>query len=283
MNRGDPRLLQMLVRAAGNSKPAVVGDVDDPARPQADTFLGGAQFAGEDNFIADERQRVWRSWYGDAAMPVAGEKSAALLGQRLQANALEEFLERQILPEWNEVHLIVDGANRALVIDDINRIVHAGLRRIVGIGEPHRACEQQSVLRQPARDLCECICLARQKEWKRRFRPDQMRDLIKTLPCRQRQITVHHLMPGGIVEAHVLLQVGLHDPQMHAVDEPGWGLGEADGAKAAERGKREHGQCYRQQRAPLFGILIEQRRWTRSDSDGDEGQSPQAKHRRRLR
>src|ERR1700751_2293815 len=170
----------MLVRSAEIAEPAVIGDIDDPARP----LLAGAQFARKDYLITDERQRTRRARHGDKAMSVPGKKPAALLGQRLQADALQEIFERQIFSEWNEVHLIVDGANRCLMIDHIDGVVHTGLRRIVWIGKPHRPGKQQSVLRQALRDLRERIRLARQKEWKRRFRPDQMRDLIKTWPRR---------------------------------------------------------------------------------------------------
>src|SRR6516164_5174236 len=170
----------MLVRSAGISKPTVIGDIDDPAWP----FVGEPQFGGKGYLITDERQDARRTGYGDKAMPVAGKKPAALLGQRPQADALQEIFKRQIFPEWNEVHLIVDGANRCLVIDHVDRIVHARLRRIVWIGKPHCPGKQQSILRQGLRDLRERIRLARQKEWKRRFRPDQMRDLIKTWPRR---------------------------------------------------------------------------------------------------
>src|SRR6516164_7534206 len=117
----------MLVRSAGISKPAVIGDIDDPAWP----LVGGPQFARKGYLITNERQHARRSRYGDEAMSVAGKKPAALLGQRLQADALQEIFERQIFSEWNEVHLIVDGANRCLVIDHVDRIIHARLRRIV--------------------------------------------------------------------------------------------------------------------------------------------------------
>src|SRR5262249_52463344 len=173
-------LLQMLVRSAGISKPAVIGDIDDPARP----LVRRLQFARKNYLITDERQRAWRARRGDKAMSVAGKKPAALLRQRLEAEALQEIFERQIFSEWDEVHLVIDSANRCLVIDHIDRIVDTGLRRIVWIGKPHRPGKQQGVLRQGLRDLRERIRLARQKERKSRFRPDQVRDPIKTLARR---------------------------------------------------------------------------------------------------
>src|SRR6516165_12313253 len=79
LDRGHARLLQMLVRSAGISKPAVIGDIDDPARP----LVRRLQFARKNYLITDERQRAWRARRGDKAMSVAGKKPAALLGQRL--------------------------------------------------------------------------------------------------------------------------------------------------------------------------------------------------------
>ena len=62
---------------------------------------------------------------------IAGEKSAALLGELLQAEPFEDLLERQIFAERHEMHLVVDRGNRAGVIDDVDRIIDAGIRRIV--------------------------------------------------------------------------------------------------------------------------------------------------------
>src|SRR5215469_9079918 len=79
LDRGHACLLQMLVRSAGISKPAVIGDIDDPARP----LVRRLQFARKNYLITDERQRAWRARRGDKAMSVAGKKPAALLSQRL--------------------------------------------------------------------------------------------------------------------------------------------------------------------------------------------------------
>ena len=115
------------------------------------------------------------------------------------------------------MHLVVNCADRAVVIDDVDGIVDSGLRRIVSIGEPHGAGDQHGALRQEIRDLGERIGFARQEKRERRLRPDQMRYIANALRLRPRcaagksDVTVHHLLLGRVIETHVLLQVGLHD------------------------------------------------------------------------
>ena len=90
------------------------------------------------------------------------------------------------------------------------------------VGRAHRAGDQHRALRQQIGDLRHRIGFAGQEERKRRFRPDQdvgVAHAGRLRPGRavgQRQIFLHHLRLGGVVEFDVLLQVGLHDPQLDA-------------------------------------------------------------------
>ena len=69
------------------------------------------------------------------------------------------------------------------------------------------------------------VGFARQEKRKRRFRPDEMRDIahagcLRTgRAIRERQIARHHALLGAVIELLILLQVRLHDAQLHAVDE----------------------------------------------------------------
>ena len=125
------------------------------------------------------------------------------------------------------MHLVVDRQDRAVVIDHIDRVVgaqHAGRRRHAGrargAGDQHRARRQQ------VGDLRHRVGFARQEERKRRFRPDQMRDVAHAgrSADRSRGRTARDSAPSPaacarVVELLVLRQVRLHDAQLHAVDE----------------------------------------------------------------
>ena len=119
------------------------------------------------------------------SVAVAGEKSAALLGEILKTKPFEKVLERQIFAERHEMNFVVDRGNRAGVVDDVDRIVDAGFRGVVGIGKPHGAGDQHGALRAARFVICgERIGFARQKERKGRFRPDQMRRVVHALGLR---------------------------------------------------------------------------------------------------
>ena len=128
--------------------------------------------------------------------PVSGEKAAALFGQLLQPQALKEVLERQIFAERNEMNFVVQGRDRAVGIDDVNRIIGRGIGGIDRFGEPHRAGNQNSAVMQKLRDFGKRVGLARQKKRKRRFRPDQMRCIVHSVrlsacdAIRQSNVTV---------------------------------------------------------------------------------------------
>ena len=88
---------------------------------------------------------------------------------------LEEILERQELSEWDQMHLVVDCEDRAVVIDHVDGIVEARLaRRRFDLGGAGRAGDQHGALRQQCGDLRQRLRFLGEEERKRRFRPDQM-------------------------------------------------------------------------------------------------------------
>ncbi len=212
----------MLIRSGGDAEPAVIGHIDDPARP----FAGRREFAGENDLVANQRQRERSAGNGDEPVPVAGEKSAALFGQLLQAKPFEERLERQIFAERHQMHFVIDRVDRAVVTDDIDRVVDAGVAGLSGSanriapvintapgGSRLVICASASASRVRKNgngDSGQIKCVA----------PPMPRDCGPEAPAGQRHVAVHHLLSGGVIEAHVLLQIGLHDAQVHAVNEP---------------------------------------------------------------
>ena len=66
------RLLEMLVGPGADAEPAVIGQIDQPARPLAARH----RCAGEDRFVADQRQHLRRARHVHGAPAVAGDKSA---------------------------------------------------------------------------------------------------------------------------------------------------------------------------------------------------------------
>src|ERR1700722_6154332 len=102
-DRAYARLLEMLIGAARNAEPAVIGDIDDPARPR----LFGHHLARKDDLVADQGQRRRRAGHSDWPATIAGEKTAALFGELLEAETFEEVLERKIFAERHQMSLVV--------------------------------------------------------------------------------------------------------------------------------------------------------------------------------
>ena len=113
------------------------------------------------------------------------------------------------------------------MVDHVDGIIGARIPRAVGAASAgaHAAGDQHGAVRQQIGDLRERVGLARQEKRKRRFRPDQMRDVahagcLRTgRAIREREIARHHALLGAVIELLILLQVRLHDAQLHAVDE----------------------------------------------------------------
>jgi len=144
----------MLIGTCAGTEPAIIGEVEQPTRALAGSGHGRpvevtAEVAikptrvraawngvsGENDFVTDQRQKIRRPWRGLVEATVAGNEATAHLGELHQTESLEEVLKRQVFAEWNEMDLIVDREDRAVVADHVYRIVGArddGIGRRVG-------------------------------------------------------------------------------------------------------------------------------------------------------
>src|SRR5262245_8784182 len=111
----------MLVRPGTNSEPAIVRNIDHPARPLAGRHRG----SGKDRFVTDQWQHFWRAGNVHWASAITGEKAADYLGQLHQTQPLEQLLERQILAKRNKMHLVVYTAYGPVRVNHVDRVVRA--------------------------------------------------------------------------------------------------------------------------------------------------------------
>src|SRR5262249_18826580 len=120
LDRAYARLLKVLVGACAGAEPSVIGQVEEPAGPlptsghgrpveiAADVAVEPALplaawhgVAGENDFVTDQRQKIWCSRRRLIAPLVARDESAADLRELLQTEPLEQLLKRQIFTEWD--------------------------------------------------------------------------------------------------------------------------------------------------------------------------------------
>ena len=99
----------------------------------------------------------------------------------------------------------------------------------------------------------------------------------------QRDVAVQDLLLGRIIEPHILLQVRLHDAQMHAVDHPRRGANEPQRAEAAQAGEDGGAEDERQPGPTSFSAIVSKCGRAGEDDNGDEGQAPDADNRGALR
>src|SRR6185312_5944112 len=92
LDGAQPRLLQMLIGTGRNSKPAIIGQVDDPAR----TIVMRGNGIWKNRLIADQRQRAWRAGNLHRTPKRARDESALNLGELLQAEPFHPVLEWQV-------------------------------------------------------------------------------------------------------------------------------------------------------------------------------------------
>ena len=71
----------MLIGTTADAEPAVVGEIEQPARP----FVVRYGFAGKDDLVAEERQHPRRAGHRHGAAPLAGDEAARQLGELHQA------------------------------------------------------------------------------------------------------------------------------------------------------------------------------------------------------
>src|SRR5882672_2998083 len=95
LDRAQPRLLEMLIRAGRNSKPAIVWQVAEPARP----VIARRDVPGKNNLIADQRQNLWRARYLQRAAGIARNETALNPGELFEPKPLHPILQRQIFAE----------------------------------------------------------------------------------------------------------------------------------------------------------------------------------------
>src|SRR5664279_5807323 len=106
----------MLIGTRRNSKPAVIGQVDDPSRP----VIGRPGNRRKDSLVTNEGERARYVRNLQGVPDGARDETALLLGQLLEAQSFHIILEWQIFPEWHQVQFIVDRHHAAVVIDDID-------------------------------------------------------------------------------------------------------------------------------------------------------------------
>src|SRR5258708_11016603 len=134
----------MLIGTAAVAEPAVICDIDDPARALAARH----HVARKNDLVADQRQRNRRAWYSDRPAPIAGKETAALLGELLKTKAPEDSFERQIFAERHEVHFVVKRDDRTGVVDGVHRLIDRRRARIDWLRDAHGARAQPGVWRQ---------------------------------------------------------------------------------------------------------------------------------------
>src|ERR1700694_510077 len=104
----------MLVGTGRDSKPAVIGQVDDPAR----TVVARRNAIGKDRLVTDQRQRARSIWYLHRVAARARNKSALNLGELHEAEPFHPVLERKIFAKWNQMQLVVNRQHAAVVVED---------------------------------------------------------------------------------------------------------------------------------------------------------------------
>src|SRR5262245_13689983 len=107
--------------ARTDAEPTVIGEIEHPARALASRHGG----AWKDDLVTDQWCEAWSPWRGEHALAVAGNESSGHLGELHEAKPLHEVLEGQVFAKWNEMHLVVDRQHRAVLVDDVDRIIGA--------------------------------------------------------------------------------------------------------------------------------------------------------------
>src|SRR5439155_8646537 len=88
LDRAYARLLQVLVWPGAVAEPAVIGEIDEPARPLARRH----RLAGQHDLVADKRQEGGRAGHGDWLARGARNMTAAHFRELHQPEAFEKIL-----------------------------------------------------------------------------------------------------------------------------------------------------------------------------------------------
>src|SRR5512141_1813398 len=113
----------MLRVGAAIAVPAIVGNVYQHLRAR---FCELTDLVRENGFVADEDAKLLVSSL-DWKASCARAEITDLFGQA--SGKAENLLERQVLPEWNQMHFVVAANPLARGADDGSRIEHTGLVR----------------------------------------------------------------------------------------------------------------------------------------------------------
>src|SRR5205085_11444082 len=161
----------MLIGTCARPEPAVVRKIEHPAGAVAARH----RLAWGNDLIANEGNGIGGARDGEVAPAIPWDEAAAYLGQLSKAEAFEKALEWEIFAERTQVNLIIDRQNRAVEVDDIDRIVGAGnsISRH-GFRRADRSRNQHGAVWQQRRNARECIGFAGEEERKGRLRPDQV-------------------------------------------------------------------------------------------------------------
>src|SRR5262249_10843876 len=116
-----------------------------------------------------------------------------------------------------------------------------------------------------------------------------MREVARTVrlragrPVGQTQIAVHYLRLGGIVELVVLLEIWLHDTQLHVVYELGRVRPEPHRAITDKREQDHHAYEKGTARVPRINLVVVEHCRRRADGEAEECQRPDTEERYALR
>src|SRR6185503_1934262 len=94
-DRKDARLLEMLIRPGADSEPAIVRDIDHPARPLAGRHCG----TRKDRLVTDQRQHFWCAENVHRTSAITRKKTTDYFRQLHNSQPLEHTLERQVFAE----------------------------------------------------------------------------------------------------------------------------------------------------------------------------------------
>src|SRR5690606_21251968 len=108
----------MLPRAGRIPEPAVIGEIEKPARAAARR----QDFAREDRLVADQRGEGRRPVGGKGATNWTRGKTARQRHELAEAPALKRCGMGQVLAERDEMHLVIGVDDGAVAVDDIDAV-----------------------------------------------------------------------------------------------------------------------------------------------------------------
>src|SRR6266545_1367148 len=135
---------EMLERAGAAAVPGVVGDVEDPARARLRIDDG----AGEDRLVADQWCEARKPWQCNRLRAGSGAQIDHAGSDLLER---QDIAQRYVFAEWDEMRLVVAGANRAVTVDRLDAVPDL-CRRRGGLIGPQGPGDDVAVLRRNCGD-----------------------------------------------------------------------------------------------------------------------------------